>query len=64
MYLKRDAKFLPDRWGLKTHPASHSSLNETVFRSHERSVKSLLKMEFLKKWLKLAMRFSPKVNKQ
>jgi hypothetical protein len=31
MYLKRNTKFLPDRWGLKTPPASQSSLNENRF---------------------------------
>jgi hypothetical protein len=30
--------------GLKTSPASQSSLKEIVFRSHERSVKSLCKV--------------------
>jgi hypothetical protein len=44
MYLKRNTKFLPDRWGLKTSPASQSSLNEIVFRS----VKSLRKVDFSK----------------
>jgi hypothetical protein len=48
MYLKRNTKFLPDRWGLKTPPVSQSSLNEIVFRSHERSVKSLRKVDFSK----------------
>jgi hypothetical protein len=62
MYLKRNTKFLPDRWGIKTLQASKNSLKEIVFRSHERSVKSLRKVDFSKKWLKLAMRFSPKVN--
>jgi hypothetical protein len=52
MYLKRNKKFLPDRWSLKTSPASQRSLNEIVFRSHERLVKSLSKVEC-----------SPKVNK-
>jgi hypothetical protein len=59
MYLKRITKFLPDQWGLKTSPASQSSLNEIVFRSHERSVKSL-RSGFFKNWLKLAMRFFTK----
>jgi hypothetical protein len=58
MYLKQNTKFLPDRWGLKTSSASQSSLNEIVFRSQERSVKS--QSGFFKKWLKLAMRFFPK----
>jgi hypothetical protein len=48
MYLKRNTKFLPDQWSLKTPPASQSSLNEIVFRSHERSVKSLRKVDFSK----------------
>jgi hypothetical protein len=48
MYVKRNTKFLPDRWGLKTSPASQSSLNEIVFRSLERSVKSLRKVAFSK----------------
>jgi hypothetical protein len=39
MYLKRNTKFLPDRWGFKTPPASQSSLIEIIFRSHQRSVK-------------------------
>jgi hypothetical protein len=39
MYLKRNTKFLPDRWGLKTSLTSQSSLNELVFRSHKRSIK-------------------------
>jgi hypothetical protein len=64
VYLKRNTKFQPGRWGLKTSPASQSSLNETVFRSHERSVKSLRKVDFFKKWLKLAMRFFPKSEKK
>jgi hypothetical protein len=48
MYVKRNTKFLPDQWGLKTYPASQSSLNEIVFRSHERLVKSLRKVDFSK----------------
>jgi hypothetical protein len=48
MYLKRNTKFLPDRWGLKTPLASQSSLNEIVFRSLERSIKSLRKVDFSK----------------
>jgi hypothetical protein len=55
IYLKRNTKFLSDRWGLKTSTASKGLLNEIVFRSHERSVKSLRKVD----WLCV---FSPKVN--
>jgi hypothetical protein len=60
MYLKRNTKFLPDRWGLKTSPASQSSLNEIVFRSHESLVKSFRKVD-LKKKSGYAF-FRPKVN--
>jgi hypothetical protein len=35
MYLKRNTKFQPDRWGLKSSLASQSSLNEIVFRRHK-----------------------------
>jgi hypothetical protein len=35
MYLKRNTKFQPDRWGLQTSLASQSSLNEIVFRRHK-----------------------------
>jgi hypothetical protein len=58
MYLKRNTKFVPDRWGLKTPPASQSSLNEIVFRSHERSVKSIRNWIF-QKMVKVNYAFFP-----
>jgi hypothetical protein len=58
VYLKRNTKILPDRWGLKTPPAYQSSLNEIVFRSHERSVKSLRKVDF-SKMVKVMYEFFP-----
>jgi hypothetical protein len=51
-------------------PEDFSGLSKFVERNrfpnvpHERSVKSLRKVDFFKKYLKLAMHFSPKVNKQ
>jgi hypothetical protein len=59
MYLKRNTKFLPDWWGLKTTPASQSSLNEIVFRSHARSVKSLHKGDVSKIMVKVGFAFFP-----
>jgi hypothetical protein len=41
MYVKRNTKFLPDRWGLRTSPTSQSSLNEIVFRSHAKLLRNV-----------------------
>jgi hypothetical protein len=60
MYLKRNTKFLPDRWGLKTSPASQSSLNEIVFPFTRTFGQITSQRGFFEKWLKLALRFLPK----
>jgi hypothetical protein len=62
MYLKRNTKFLLDRWAWSLLRPLRP-LNDIVFHSNERSVKSLRKVDLKKKWLKFWLcAFSPKVK--